>query len=193
MIQAEHFPLIVEPSLCLRPVCEDDSNALYACVHANRAHLATWLPWVPLTRSPDDTAAFIRSAQQLRNENTALHCAIYSNNELIGMIGIHALNVTHGWAKLGYWLAQSACGKGIMTKACHRLITYGFDQLHLHRIEIAAATENQASRAIPERLGFTREGTQREVERVNDTYVDHAIYGILRHEWPSARESSASI
>jgi ribosomal-protein-serine acetyltransferase len=51
------------------------------------------------------------------------------------------------------------------------------------RVEIRAAPENARSRAIPERLGFTQEGTLRQVERVDDRYLDNVVYAMLAEDW----------
>jgi hypothetical protein len=51
------------------------------------------------------------------------------------------------------------------------------------RVEIRAAPENARSRAIPERLGFTQEGTLRQVECVGDRYLDNVVYAMLAEDW----------
>src|SRR3712207_6857835 len=51
-----------------------------------------------------------------------------------------------------------------------------------NRVSIACATENKKSCAIPERLGFRREGVQRQAEWLYDHFVDHVIYAALRSE-----------
>jgi ribosomal-protein-serine acetyltransferase len=63
------------------------------------------------------------------------------------------------------------------------LIDIGFRERGLHRITIRAGVENVRSRAIPERLGFTREGLQREAGRGMGRYYDLVIYGLLESEW----------
>jgi ribosomal-protein-serine acetyltransferase len=81
---------------------------------------------------------------------------------------------------MGYWLDAAHQGKGIMTAACREMIKHAFQELDLHRVVIACATENLRSRAIPERLGFKLEGVARQSEWLYDHFVDHAIYALLR-------------
>ena len=70
-----------------------------------------------------------------------------------------------------------------MTKVVRALMDIGFKEFRLNKIEIRAATENVKSRKIPERLGFTEEGTLRQVQWLYDHFVDHVVYGMLKDEW----------
>ena len=70
-----------------------------------------------------------------------------------------------------------------MTKACREFVDYAFNTLELNRVEIRCAEDNLKSRAIPERLGFTKEGIIRDGELLNHGYVDSVVYGILKREW----------
>lgn len=45
------------------------------------------------------------------------------------------------------------------------------------------AAENARSRATPERLGFTQEGTLPQVERVGDRDLDNVVYAMLAEDW----------
>lgn len=69
-----------------------------------------------------------------------------------------------------------------MTRACEALVNFSLRDLGLHRVEIRCAEENVKSRAIPERLGFVKEGFLREVEWLHDHYVDHVVYSKLSGE-----------
>ena len=70
-----------------------------------------------------------------------------------------------------------------MTKCVSAVINMAIVEMGMHRIVIRAATSNLPSRAIPERLGFTHEGTQRDSALVNGEYLDLEVYSILDHEW----------
>jgi len=53
----------------------------------------------------------------------------------------------------------------------------------MHRVEIRCGTGNHRSCAVPERLGFTREGVLREAQWVSGRWVDLVVWGMLEQEW----------
>ena len=55
----------------------------------------------------------------------------------------------------------------------------------LNKIEISIAEENFRSRALPKKYGFKEEGIIRDAEWLNDKYVNHVLYGLLKSEWKS--------
>lgn len=88
----------------------------------------------------------------------------------------------------GYVLKKIAIaqGKGIIRNVVHAMIQYAFNNLELNKVEIRVAVNNQKSRAIPEKLGFVKEGHSRRAEWLYDHYMDHVIYGMLYEEWQRA-------
>ena len=58
-----------------------------------------------------------------------------------------------------------------------------FIELDMQKVEISAAVENQSSRKVCERLGFSLEGVITCSENLNGRVVDHAIYGLSRTAW----------
>jgi ribosomal-protein-serine acetyltransferase len=159
------------------------AEALFRLTDQDRAHLRQWLPWLDATRSVEDTLGFIRATQKQFGENDGFHTALLFRGEIAGMIGHIRIDWQHRSTWLGYWLAESFQGRGLMTQACRAYIEHAFGELQLNRVEIRAATQNQRSRAVPERLGFRLEGVIREAEWLYDHFVDHAVYGLLQHEW----------
>jgi ribosomal-protein-serine acetyltransferase len=74
-----------------------------------------------------------------------------------------------------------------VSRCCSTLIDYLFEVRDLNRIQINCNVNNTRSRAVPERLGFTLEGIQREVEYNDGKFGDWAIYALLRRDWEAGK------
>ncbi|MET1170711.1 MULTISPECIES: GNAT family N-acetyltransferase [Paenibacillus] len=64
-----------------------------------------------------------------------------------------------------------------------QLLKYLFNELKLNRVIIQCAENNFKSRAIPEKIGFSNEGTSREAQWVYDHYENIVTYSLLSSEW----------
>ena len=177
------FPIRIADDVELELLEVRHADELFAVVHANRAHLREWLPWLDGSRSAADTATFIQLTRKQLLDNNGFQTAIRSRDVLVGVIGHHRINWSNRSTSLGYWLAKDAEGRGIMTEACRAYANHAFGTLKLNRMEIRCAVENRRSRAIPERLAFRPEGTIRQAEWLYDHFVDHVVYGMLASEW----------
>ncbi|WP_300522561.1 GNAT family N-acetyltransferase [Alcanivorax sp.] len=147
------------PSITLEPLKPAHTLPLYLLTESNRDYLRQWLPWLDHVRSPDDTAAFIESSMATASSGGAPNFAIVHEGSLCGVAGFHGIDPVQGIGSIGYWLAESYTGKGIVTESVRLLLQIGFDDFDLNKIEIRCAVDNHRSRAIAERLGFTHEAT----------------------------------
>jgi ribosomal-protein-serine acetyltransferase len=176
------FSWRVDGDLELRALSEADSQALYELVDASRADLRTWLGWVDRTRAVTHVAAVTRNAARNLAKGTQIVAGVWTAGTLVGVIDLRMRpDQAHG--EIGYWLVPAARGRGLITRAARVLVDHGFRERGLRRIEIRSATANAASRAVPERLGFTLEGTMPAAEWVNDHFNDLAVYAIRREDW----------
>jgi ribosomal-protein-serine acetyltransferase len=164
----------------LRPLRLADASALFALVDADRERLRRWLPWVDANTKVAHTRAYIR-ARQARG----LTFGLWWKGALGGVVGLHSFSPEHDSAAIGYWLASSMEGRGLMTRAVARLLDHAFLDLHLHRIELRAAVRNRPSRAIAERLRFHHEGTAKGALKLRGAFVDHAVYAMVAEDWRS--------
>lgn len=178
---------IIDADIGLRVLRESDAAELYALTDANRVFLRQWLPWLDVVTCYADTLAYLRTMAEQREQGRAATFGVLRSGALAGVVGFHRIDRVHRSGDIGYWLAESRQGAGVMTACCRFLVRYGFETLDLNRIQIAAATENRRSRAIPERLGFTLEGVLRQNENLYGTFVDHALYSLLRSDFIAAR------
>jgi ribosomal-protein-serine acetyltransferase len=179
---------VIDPTVALRVLREDDAAELFAVTDANRAYLRQWLPWVDLVTSEDDSRSFIATATAQREEGRGPTFGILCDGTLAGVVGFLPVDRVNRIGEIGYWLAPLRQGRGVMTQCCRFVVRYGFLTLDLNRIQIAAGTENRVSRAIPERLGFKFEGILRARESLYGTFIDHAMYSLLRSDFDAAGE-----
>jgi ribosomal-protein-serine acetyltransferase len=177
---------VIDSRVALRVLREDDAAELFALTDANRACLRRWLPWVDLVTCEDDSRSFLETVNAQREEGRGPTFGIVCDEALAGVVGFLPIDRVNRCGEIGYWLAESARGRGVMTRCCRFVVRYGFLTLDLNRIQIAAGTDNVESRAIAERLGFRFEGILRGRENLYGTFIDHALYSLLRSDFDLA-------
>ena len=177
------FSYRVDEEIELRLPEERFAGAATALVRENLSHLSEWLPWAHENFSVEDSLEFIRRNRRNFAENLGYSVHIVYRGRHAGNIGYNNIDWTNRTTEIGYWLAASFQGKGIMTRACRALVDYAFGEFKLNRIDIRCGVGNRKSRAIPERLGFKQEGVFRQAELLRDRYVDLAVYAMLAEEW----------
>ena len=85
-------------------------------------------------------------------------------------------------ATLGYWVVESAAGKGITTRAVAMVTDFLFFERGLHRMEICIKPENTASLRIVAKLGFRYEGLRRRYIHINGRWADHFCFALVSEE-----------
>ena len=183
------FERRVDGEITLALLEEQHAPDLFRLVDANRAYLRRWLPWLDQNTKPEHTVAFVQASLRVFAAREGLVCGITFQGALAGVAGLHRIDWANRRTGIGYWLAETHEGKGIVTRACNGLLDYAFGELGLHHVEIACAPGNIRSGAIAERLGFVREGVLRQREWLYDHFVDQVIYGMLASEWSARRRS----
>lgn len=167
--------------LWLQPVEATDGGELWLAVDGSRETLEPWLPWVHLTTTPAASAHLAESCVIDWNDGRALRFALRerTSRALVGVISLESCVHLHQNCELGYWLRGDATGHGLMTEAAHAVLGYAFQTIGVHRVRVAASTDNHRSLSVIQRLGFRFEGIARQAERCAGRWLDHAIFGLL--------------
>jgi RimJ/RimL family protein N-acetyltransferase len=162
-----------EADLVLRPWTEDDVLALVA--GCNDPEIAYWIPTIPHPYSVDDARAFVRG--EVRDDHDAL--AIELAGDVVGGIGL-GVNAHQYRGTIGYWMAATARGRGVCTRALRLLSRHALDDLGLQRLQLVADPDNVASQRVAEKAGFRREGVLRAHLRHPDGRIrDSVMFSLL--------------
>lgn len=91
-------------------------------------------------------------------------------------------------AIFGMFLADEHMGKQISQEIFVVLCRFAFDDLGLHRVELAALPDNEAARRAATKAGLRSEGVSQRYLRVGDEWVDHERFVITAEEWAERRD-----
>jgi [ribosomal protein S5]-alanine N-acetyltransferase len=115
-------------------------------------------------------------------QNYTFAVELNENSKFIGLIALKLGKKKYRNAEVWYKLRSDNWGNGFGTEALSVLISYGFDQLNLHRIEAGCAVDNAGSIKVLEKVGMTREGRKRKVLPLKNGWSDNFIYAILESD-----------
>lgn len=180
-----HAPLL-GTSLVLSPLEPADGPELWQVVDESRVHLAQWLPWVPYNTTPISSQRYVESCAADWDAGRALRFGIrkHPDGDLLGVVSLDNCVHVHRSCDLGYWLKKDVQGRGLMSEAARLALQFAFDDLGVHRVRCAAATDNHRSLAVIAKLRFQFEGVARHAEFVDNRWVDHAQFSRLSTDGP---------
>ena len=102
----------------------------------------------------------------------------------VGSIDLHDVDQRNGNASLGIAIGDRAdTGHGYGADALRVLVSFGFGELRLERIELEVYDFNDPARRLYERVGFRHEGTRRRALYTEGTFHDVHLMAVLRDEW----------
>jgi len=176
--------LDVTDSIKLVEIRESDASDIFVTIDTQRKYLGEWLPFVEFTQSIADTQSFIADVRSVSAAKGDYVFAIRYENNFAGLIGFKDTDKGNRKTEIGYWLSEPFQKKGIVTRCVQALLKYAYEELGHNRVQIKCAVGNMKSSRIPEKLGFTFEGVEREGElKADGTYRDVKVYSMLKREF----------
>ena len=151
--------LILETErLLLRPLELADANAMFAMDSNPEVHKYLWQN---PTQTVEETIKIIEfvKAQYVKNNIGRFATVLKETNEFIGWTGIkyiddHVENGNTNFYDYGYRLAEKFWGKGYATEASIAWLTYGFNQIHIDKMNAYTHKDNGASNHILKKIGM---------------------------------------
>ncbi|AQW20881.1 GNAT family N-acetyltransferase [Lentilactobacillus curieae] len=166
----------VNQSISLKLPAVSDAAALYELVDEDRRDFSQWLPWAEQMMSVQDEASFLDYGIKKMAEGNFWFAIILVDNEVAGMIDIHAIDQEHHRGEIGYWLSERYQGQGAVTASLEAVEDIAFNELAIHRLELFAVTTNTKSRAVAERRFFHQDAVLKDYLMNNGKYEDAVLY-----------------
>ena len=178
------IPTIETPRLIMRGMKVSDTEDMYA--YACREDVTRYLTWEP---HPDmkHTKEYLTYIGQRYRTGDFYDWAVVckADNHMIGTCGFTKFDFASDSAEIGYVINPDYHGKGYGTEAVEAVLRFGFEELHLHRMEARFIKENTPSLRLMERVGMTLEGYARESLFLKGKYQTIGYCSILKSEYES--------
>ena len=167
--------MLTDGVITLRPPREEDIEPLFVACQDPEIQRWTGIP-SPYLR--EHAVAYLERVASEREIGKALaFLAISPDGELLGNISVMELDRAPGYGELGYWVARSARGKGVASRAVTLLRDWSAAELGLELIELLIDVENRGSLRVAESTGFLDTGERRPAPRQQESDAPtHAVY-----------------
>jgi ribosomal-protein-alanine N-acetyltransferase len=193
-----HTATLIGRRVVLRPLVAGDFEAWREVRRRCEDWLVKWEPSRP-PGTPDpveDRQAFTARCGARQREiqlGSGYGFGIFVDGAFAGEINLNSIHRgAFQSAYIGYWIDEAVAGHGYMPESVVLVLRFGFEQLGLHRLQIAIIPRNTASRRVVEKLGLREEGVAQRYLEINGVWEDHVRYAMTSEEWSVRRDELVS-
>ncbi len=169
----------------LRPLEKEDFNLLY--VWSNDPEIRGLTGEVLPTYQ--ETVAEFQARLRTDVSRAWFGVVVKEDDRLIGEAGL--LRMFPAWRTTDLSLIlgdRAAWRKGYGSEAMELLLDYAFGYLNFHRVAIGVVGSNERALKFYEKVGFKREGIQRDGYFYDHRYQDFVMMSILENEFRAERK-----
>jgi RimJ/RimL family protein N-acetyltransferase len=141
-----------------------------------------------LSSSPASPQSVVKIEKWLEEEtndqsNYLFGIRTQQERQLVGYVELERVDLSNGNAWLAIAIGPQHWKKGYGMEAMEKVLTYAFNELCLHRIQLTVFSYNMGAISLYEKIGFVKEGTYREYIHRDGKRYDMHLYGLLKEEW----------
>ena len=186
---------IVTPRLLIRCWQPQDAAKLKEAVDSSVEHLRRWLPWA--ANEPEPLEGKLERIRRWRGDFDLGLDFVYGVFDLVkarvlGGTGLHN-RVGPDAREIGYWVRADSIGKDVATEFSAALTRVAFEVDKLSRVEIHVVVGNEASAAVPRKLGYVHEATLRRPHPGGGPFYDTMIWTMFAEKYPGLPASSQRV
>lgn len=157
---------IITPRLILRRPQLIDIDTVHSSMIRVWDELQKWMSWAyDGHETREAVEKFLRSGTNSLGKGGVLLGFDKATGDFVLSTGLHAVANCPDEFETGYWIDQDYLGKGYATEATNAIIRYAFDVCHAKAIRINYFADNEKSRRVIEKLGFTYISTQKAIHK----------------------------
>ncbi|AQP53614.1 hypothetical protein CBF34_00700 [Vagococcus penaei] len=128
--------------------------------------------WAKMFAESDSNEAFYFTIRQV------------ATDQVIGFVSLTEVLFKNRRAELGIGILNPEYrGKGYGDEAVRLILRYAFDHLGLHKVNLSVHAYNVGAIHLYEKIGFLREGVNREAIYRDGQWFDQYDYGFLQNEY----------
>ena len=176
------LPVLETPRLIIREIEESDVYDMFEYASLpNVGPVAGWEPHKSLSYTKSIIKMFRNKYQY--GQLGVFAIVLKESDKMIGTIELHTYVKNHK-AELGYTISPYFWGNGYAYEAAKAVISWGFNELELKRIECTAFVNNNQSTRVCEKLGLDFECVRKKGYMLYDgTIHDISCYAITDDEY----------
>ena len=163
----------------VRALTIDDESAFVALAAESFQFHRKWI------KLPTDSDGFKKYLSKFDNENAFFFVVCdAASSSIVGFVSVTGIErEPYHRARLGYGVFERYAKLGHISAGLEHVIDFAFGSLGLHRVEADIQPENEPSKQLVEKMGFTCEGISRGFIRINGAWIDHERWALTLDEW----------
>jgi RimJ/RimL family protein N-acetyltransferase len=169
--------------LRLEPVTARNARELWTLLNAPDLRKFQDIPRLPIEEFEHQVRSRPRALD--RRSTGRFEWIVYADDPAIpiGWISLRVNDRAGAIGEIGYSLITAARSPGYAIEAVSALVDEWFEASELQEIQACTVPENEASRKVLARAGFTESRTIRSGAVIRGRHVDVVLYRLHRGEW----------
>lgn len=178
----EKIPVIETKNLILRPLMTSDANDLFEFTSDPEVVKLTGM--FKLQYNLQETVNYIEKVSENYKKKLSVVWAVLHKptKKVIGIFSIFSYIPPHSKAEIGGAGSRIFWNQGLGTEAAQAMISFGFEQMKLNRIQATCDPRNIVSKRLIEKVGMKYEGCLRQYYYLQNTFCDRYIYSIIKDD-----------
>ncbi len=185
------LPVLSGPMVSMREPVLEDTAAIAAVLAVGDATR------FGIDDSADENAAprLIDAAirDRLAGSGFTFVVILTASRRIVGLVQVRRLDPTFECGEWECTLTPAVRGSGVFVDTARAAMRFAFETVGIHRLETRVLVENGRSNGAIRKIGGVHEGILRGAVRRGGTYLDQALWALLKDDWSAHVPDGSSV